>query len=246
MEATYNAAEEEAAEALPTRVKIAGQEYRRNRKTPCEVATSNGKIRLRRDDQSCEPGQPGIAPLEHRLGIVAGAATPALADEVPAAGGPAAASRRGRSSSSVTALSWRTPRSAKSWRRWPSGAAPRGRGGIPAPGTGKLPRNPRKTRLTRPWDCVARCRCVLAGKRRAALGESALPPWRAAGGPCTWDRCQRDREPHGAAHDAARRDAEVAWPSFRVLARHLMPALIRRITTANRLAWISIPAPARN
>ena len=82
VEATYNAAEEEDVQALPTRVRLAGHEYRRNRKTPRAVATLFGKIRLRRCIyQSSEPGQPGIAPLEHRLGVVAGAATPALADE---------------------------------------------------------------------------------------------------------------------------------------------------------------------
>lgn len=87
VEATYNAAEGDSSRgetttALPARVKIAGQEYRRNRKTPRDVATLFGKIKLRRFIyQSVEPGQPGIAPLEHRLGIVAGAATPALADE---------------------------------------------------------------------------------------------------------------------------------------------------------------------
>lgn len=82
VEATYNAAEGDSSRgetttALPARVKIAGQEYRRNRKTPRDVATLFGKIKLRRFIyQSVEPGQPGIAPLEHRLGIVAGAATP--------------------------------------------------------------------------------------------------------------------------------------------------------------------------
>lgn len=82
VEATYNAAEEEDAEALPKSVKIDGQKYRRNRKTPRDVATLFGKIKLRRCIyQSVEPGQPGIAPLEQRLGMVAGAATPALADE---------------------------------------------------------------------------------------------------------------------------------------------------------------------
>jgi hypothetical protein len=82
VEQTYNAAEDGRSESLPARVKIAGQEYRRNRQTPRDVATLFGKIRLRRCIyQSSEPGQPGIAPLEHRLGIVAGAATPALADE---------------------------------------------------------------------------------------------------------------------------------------------------------------------
>lgn len=82
VEQTYNAAEAEESQSLPPRVRIDGQEYRRNRKTPRPVATLFGKITLRRCIyQSSEPGQEGIAPLEHRLGIVAGVATPALADE---------------------------------------------------------------------------------------------------------------------------------------------------------------------
>ena len=80
VEQTYNAAEAEPAESLPARVRIGGQEYRRNRKTPRPVATLFGKIRLRRCIyQSSEASQEGIAPLEHQLGIVAGVTTPAAA-----------------------------------------------------------------------------------------------------------------------------------------------------------------------
>jgi hypothetical protein len=81
-EVTYNAAEPESAEQLPPRVRLGRREFRRNRKTKNEIATVFGPIVLERCFyQSTEPGEPGLAPLERRLGVVARLATPALADE---------------------------------------------------------------------------------------------------------------------------------------------------------------------
>lgn len=57
-------------------------EFRRNRKTNRTVATLFGAITLNRCIyQATERGERSLAPLDHALGIVAGAATPALADE---------------------------------------------------------------------------------------------------------------------------------------------------------------------
>jgi hypothetical protein len=82
VEWTYNAAEPEPAEQLPPRLRLGRREFRRNRKTKNEIATLFGPIVLERTFyQSAEPGEPGLAPLERRLGVVARLATPALADE---------------------------------------------------------------------------------------------------------------------------------------------------------------------
>jgi hypothetical protein len=82
LEFTYNAAEPQEADELPPRVQLGRRQFRRNRKTPNEIATLFGPIVLRRCFyQSVEPGERGLAPLERRLGIVARLATPALADE---------------------------------------------------------------------------------------------------------------------------------------------------------------------
>ena len=83
LEYTYNAAEPAHACELPTRVRMGRREFRRNRKTPNEIATLFGLIVLERCIyQATEPGERGLVPLERRLGIVARLATPALADEV--------------------------------------------------------------------------------------------------------------------------------------------------------------------
>lgn len=82
LEVTYTAAEPADAHELPPRVRLGRREFRRNRKTPNELATLFGPIVLRRCFyQAAEPGEPGLAPLERRLGVVARLATPALADE---------------------------------------------------------------------------------------------------------------------------------------------------------------------
>jgi len=82
MEYTSNAAEPEDADALPARLRCGRREFRRNRKTPNQIATLFGPIVLKRCFyQAAEPGERGLAPLERRLGIVARLATPALADQ---------------------------------------------------------------------------------------------------------------------------------------------------------------------
>jgi hypothetical protein len=83
VEWTYNASEPADANSLPARLQSGADEYRRNRKTPRQVATLFGPIRLSRCVyQAVAAGMPGFFPLEHALGIVAHAATPALADAV--------------------------------------------------------------------------------------------------------------------------------------------------------------------
>lgn len=76
-----NHVEPSRAEFLPSHVEHEGDSYRRlQRKTPQTVATTFGKIRLRRAGyRATNPGEPMIFPLAMHLGIVAGA-TPALAE----------------------------------------------------------------------------------------------------------------------------------------------------------------------
>ncbi len=82
LEHAYNAAEPPDERSLPARVRRGRREFRRNRKTVNEIATVFGPIVLRRCIyQAVEPGEPGLAPLECRLGVMARVATPALADE---------------------------------------------------------------------------------------------------------------------------------------------------------------------
>lgn len=90
VEMVYNRLEPETAAELPKQVKLDGQEYsRKNQKSNNRngVGTLFGRIALAR--YSCEPigearldGLRSIAPLELSLGIVAGNATPALAERV--------------------------------------------------------------------------------------------------------------------------------------------------------------------
>lgn len=79
---TFNALEPDQTASLPARVRRGTSEFRRNRRTPRSIASLFGPIRLERCFYQATDGEsPGLAPLEHRLGIVAGAATAALADE---------------------------------------------------------------------------------------------------------------------------------------------------------------------
>jgi len=58
-----------------------GDSYRRNRRTPNSIDTRFGAITFERwYFQNTQPKSPGIAPLDARLGIVAGRMTPALAE----------------------------------------------------------------------------------------------------------------------------------------------------------------------
>lgn len=66
---------------LPERLDVDGERYRRRSRTPNTVATLFGSVRLWRQlYEDVEPGNPCRFPLEQDLGIVAGAATPALAE----------------------------------------------------------------------------------------------------------------------------------------------------------------------
>ena len=82
VEWAYNHVEPSQVDALPSHVEFeAGPYTRLNRKTPQEVATTFGKICLRRAGYrpTQKTGDPTIFPLVRQLGIVAGA-TPALAE----------------------------------------------------------------------------------------------------------------------------------------------------------------------
>nr|ADA82584.1 transposase [uncultured bacterium psy1] len=78
-----NRFESEADDEAPSRVEFERRLYRRRRRHPNSVATLFGPVKLRR--RLCEPlgrGGRSIHPLELRLGIEAGLATPALAERV--------------------------------------------------------------------------------------------------------------------------------------------------------------------
>lgn len=80
---TLNRLEPEADDEAPSRVAFEGRLYRRRRQHPQAVATLCGPVTLRR--RLYEPlGRRGrsIHPLELRLGLEAGLATPALAERV--------------------------------------------------------------------------------------------------------------------------------------------------------------------
>lgn len=82
IEHAYNHAEP-AAQECSSRVHFGRETYRRRDKTPNTLGTLFGSIELRRCVYEClEPGEPCIWPLELRLGVVAGLATPALAERV--------------------------------------------------------------------------------------------------------------------------------------------------------------------
>jgi hypothetical protein len=79
----YNRIEPECREDCPSRLRLAGQEYRRRPKSRNAIGTVFGEIELQRYlYESVEPGEPAIFPLEMQLGIEAGLATPALAERV--------------------------------------------------------------------------------------------------------------------------------------------------------------------
>lgn len=81
VEATVRAAEP-PDRPLPKRVRRGRDEYRRNRRTRKTIATLFGDIRFERSIyQAVERGDRSLAPLDHQLGLVAGVASPALADE---------------------------------------------------------------------------------------------------------------------------------------------------------------------
>jgi hypothetical protein len=78
---TFNHLEPDDPQQMPQRLEAQGERYRRRQRSPNTVATLFGPVTLRRYlYEDLEPGNPCLFPLEKRLGIVAGAATPALAE----------------------------------------------------------------------------------------------------------------------------------------------------------------------
>lgn len=83
LQATLRELETDQVEDAPARIHWQGDAYRRNRMTNKTVDTRFGQITLRRwFYQSTEPGEPGIAPLDLRLGLYAGRMTPAVTEVV--------------------------------------------------------------------------------------------------------------------------------------------------------------------
>ena len=83
LQATLRQLETGRTEESPARIHWQGSAYRRNRMTNKTIDTRFGQIALRRwFYQSAEPGEPGIAPLDLRLGLCAGRMTPAVAEVV--------------------------------------------------------------------------------------------------------------------------------------------------------------------
>jgi hypothetical protein len=70
-------------EDVPPRIHWQGQTFRRNRMTSKTIDTRFGQVTLQRwFFQNVEPGEPGLAPLDLRLGLFGGRMTPALAEVV--------------------------------------------------------------------------------------------------------------------------------------------------------------------
>jgi len=83
LEQTFNGLEPVDKGAAAARVRYQKQSYRLNKRTPAEVATSFGALTLWSWLYLCaEDGEPGLHPLQVRLGIEAGGATPLLAERV--------------------------------------------------------------------------------------------------------------------------------------------------------------------
>jgi hypothetical protein len=79
---TFNHLEPDDAQQLPARLETDGERYRRRDRSPNAIATLFGTVQLRRYlYEDLEAGNPCLFPLEKQLGIVAGAATPALAEQ---------------------------------------------------------------------------------------------------------------------------------------------------------------------
>lgn len=78
---TFNHLEPDDPQQLPARLDYDGERYRRRQRSPNNIATLFGTVPLHRYlYEDLEPGNPCLFPLEKQLGIVAGAATPALAE----------------------------------------------------------------------------------------------------------------------------------------------------------------------
>jgi hypothetical protein len=78
---TFNHLEADDRQQLPAQLDDDGEHYRCRDRSPNDIATLFGTLSLRRYlYENLEAGNPCLFPLERQLGIVAGAATPALAD----------------------------------------------------------------------------------------------------------------------------------------------------------------------
>jgi hypothetical protein len=78
---TFNHLEPDDRPQLPARLDYDGEHYRCRDRSPNAIATLFGTLQLRRYlYEDLQPGNPCLFPLERQLGIVAGAATPALAE----------------------------------------------------------------------------------------------------------------------------------------------------------------------
>jgi hypothetical protein len=78
---TYNHLEPDDSQLMPARLHVGGEYYRRRHRSPNTVATLFGCLTLHRYlYEDLEPGNPCLFPLEKRLGLFAGTATPALAE----------------------------------------------------------------------------------------------------------------------------------------------------------------------
>jgi hypothetical protein len=83
LEWAFNHIEPAEAAQSPDRLDFDGGTYRRRGKSPNTLATLFGPVTLRRLlYEPCYPGWRCVFPLQRQLGIVAGAATPALAQRV--------------------------------------------------------------------------------------------------------------------------------------------------------------------
>jgi hypothetical protein len=83
LEREANRLEPDDKRALPSKVRYRKETYRINKKTPARIATRFGTITLRSFYYlNEEDGEPGLHPLQVRLGIGAGSATPALLERV--------------------------------------------------------------------------------------------------------------------------------------------------------------------
>jgi hypothetical protein len=83
LEHVANGAEPDDRQAAPRQVRYHKETYRINKKTPAGIATSFGTITVRSFYYLNEAdGEPGLHPLWVRLGIGAGAASPALLERV--------------------------------------------------------------------------------------------------------------------------------------------------------------------
>lgn len=83
LQASLRQLETDQRNDVPARIHWQGRAYRRNRLTNKTIDTRFGQITIRRwFFQSTETGEPGIAPLDLRLGLFAGRMTPAVVEVV--------------------------------------------------------------------------------------------------------------------------------------------------------------------